>query len=97
MQHRSGQDSGIPEHQCSPVLCRLVTFVTLYDDQPLLPLFAREFGVSPAVASLPLSFSTIALALGILIAGTVSETVGRRQVITAALFLTSLLATGLLQ
>ncbi|HEY4745555.1 MAG TPA: hypothetical protein VIH45_12900, partial [Desulfuromonadaceae bacterium] len=26
-----------------------VTFVTLYDVQPLLPLFSREFAVSPAV------------------------------------------------
>jgi YNFM family putative membrane transporter len=71
-----------------------VTFITLYDVQPLLPLFAREFGVSPAVASLPLSFATIALALGMLIAGTVSETLGRRQVMTTALFLTSLLAVA---
>jgi YNFM family putative membrane transporter len=71
-----------------------VTFVTLYDVQPLLPLFALEFNVSPAVASLPLSFSTIALALGMLVAGTVSETLGRRQVMTVALFLTSLLATA---
>ncbi|HIJ89115.1 MAG TPA: MFS transporter [Desulfuromonadales bacterium] len=69
-----------------------VTFVTLYDVQPLLPLFAAEFKVSPAVASLPLSCSTIALALGMLIAGTVSETLGRRPVMTVALFLTSLLA-----
>ena len=71
-----------------------VTFVTLYDVQPLLPLFAQEFGVSPAVASLPLSFATIALAVGMLIAGTVSETLGRRQVMTTALFLTSLLAVA---
>ena len=41
-----------------------VTFVTLYDVQPLLPLFAREFRVSPAIASLPLSCATMALALG---------------------------------
>ncbi len=69
-----------------------VTFITLYDVQPLLPLFAHEFGVSPALASLPLSCSTIALALGMLVAGTLSETLGRRPVITTALFLTSILA-----
>jgi YNFM family putative membrane transporter len=69
-----------------------VTFITLYDVQPLLPLFAREFGVSPAVASLPLSSSTIALAIGMLVAGTLSETLGRRPVIITALFLTSILA-----
>lgn len=73
-----------------------VTFVTLYDVQPLLPLFAQEFGVSPAMASLPLSFATVALAFGMLLAGTVSETLGRRQVMTVALFLTSLLATATL-
>jgi YNFM family putative membrane transporter len=69
-----------------------ITFVTLYDVQPLLPLFAREFSVPPAVASLPLSVATIALAVGMLIAGTVSESLGRRQVMTVALLLTSLLA-----
>jgi YNFM family putative membrane transporter len=69
-----------------------ITFVTLYDVQPLLPLFAREFAVSPAIASLPLSVATIALAIGMLIAGTLSESLGRRQVMTVALLLTSFLA-----
>jgi MFS transporter, YNFM family, putative membrane transport protein len=69
-----------------------VTFVTLYDVQPLLPLFAREFGVAPAVASLPLSISTAALAFGMLLAGTVSESIGRRAIMASALVLTSLLA-----
>ena len=69
-----------------------VTFITLYDLQPLLPLFTREFGVSPALSSLTLSFSTVSLALGMLIAGTLSETLGRRAVMTVALFMTSLLA-----
>ncbi|MDD2309252.1 MAG: MFS transporter [Desulfuromonadaceae bacterium] len=73
-----------------------VTFITLYDVQPLLPIFAKEFGVSPAVASLPLSFATVALAVGMLIAGTVSETLGRRRVMAVALFLTSLLAVATL-
>lgn len=69
-----------------------ITFVTLYDLQPLLPLFARDFSVSPAIASLPLSVATAALAVGMLIAGTLSETLGRRPVMTVALALTSLLA-----
>lgn len=73
-----------------------VTFITLYDVQPLLPLFAREFGVSPAAASLALSSATISLALGMLIAGTVSETVGRRALMSVALFLTSFLALATL-
>jgi len=69
-----------------------VTFVTLYDVQPLLPLFSREFAVSPAVGSLPLSVATGALAVGMLVAGTVSETLGRKRTMALSLFLTSLLA-----
>jgi YNFM family putative membrane transporter len=69
-----------------------VTFVTLYDVQPLLPLFAVEFGVSPAMASLPLSAATGALAIAMLLSGTMSESLGRRPIMATALFLTSILA-----
>lgn len=70
-----------------------ITFVTLYDVQPLLPLFTREFGVSPAVGSLPLSISTFTLAVTMLLMGTVSESIGRKPVMVTALIFTSLLAT----
>jgi YNFM family putative membrane transporter len=69
-----------------------VTFITLYDVQPLLPEFAREFGVPAALASLPLSVTTATLAVAMLIAGTVSETLGRKPVMVMSLFMTSLLA-----
>lgn len=69
-----------------------ITFVTLYDIQPLLPLFSREFGVSPAVGSLPLSISTFTLAVTMLLMGTASETLGRKPVMVTALIFTSLLA-----
>ena len=69
-----------------------VTFITLYDVQPLLPVFSREFGVAPALASLPLSLSTGALAVAMLFAGTLSESLGRKRVMVASLITTSLLA-----
>lgn len=69
-----------------------ITFATLYDIQPLLPLFSNEFGVSPAAGSLSLSVSTCALAVSMLVAGTISETTGRKPLITVSLILTSLLA-----
>jgi YNFM family putative membrane transporter len=69
-----------------------ITFVTLYDIQPLLPLFSREFGVCPAVGSLPLSVSTLTLAVTMLLMGTLSETLGRKLVMATALICTSLLA-----
>jgi len=69
-----------------------VTFITLYDVQPLLPVFAREFGVTAAMGSLPLSLSTCALAIAMLFAGTISESFGRKRVMVASLVVTSLLA-----
>ncbi len=69
-----------------------VTFVTLYDLQPLLPAFGREYAVAPALASLPLSVATGALAVTMLFAGTLSETCGRKPVMVLALVASSLLA-----
>ena len=69
-----------------------VTFITLYDVQPLLPVFSREFGVTAALGSLPLSLTTCALAVAMLFAGTISETFGRKRVMVASLLLTSTLA-----
>ena len=54
------------------------TFSLLYDVQPLLPAFSREFHVSAAESSLALSLSTGFLALAILLAGAASESLGRR-------------------
>jgi len=71
-----------------------VTFITLYDVQPLLPVFSREFGLPAALGSLPLSITTCALAVAMLFAGTVSETLGRKRVMVASLLLTSTLALG---
>lgn len=69
-----------------------VTFITLYDVQPLLPEFSREFGVPAALASLPLSVTTCTLAIAMLLAGTISETLGRKPVMIFSLCMTSLLA-----
>ncbi|BCR04614.1 MFS transporter [Desulfuromonas versatilis] len=69
-----------------------VTFSTLYDFQPLLPLLAGEFGISPAMGSLPLSVATFALAWTLPISGTISDALGRRVLMGAAVLLTSLMA-----
>lgn len=71
-----------------------ITFVTLYDLQPLLPLFTREFGVSPATSSLTLSISTATLAIGMLFSGITSDAIGRKPLMVAALLCTSLLAVA---
>lgn len=67
------------------------TFATLYCVQPLMPDFVREFGVTPAESSLALSLTTGLLAGALLIAGVLSDGIGRKPVMVA-----SLLAVGLL-
>lgn len=69
-----------------------VTFITLYNVQPLLPVFAQEFNIPPALASLPLSLTTCTLAATMLLAGTISENLGRKPVMTASLLLTSIIS-----
>lgn len=69
-----------------------VTFITLYDMQPLLPVFSKEFGITAALGSLPLSVATCALAVAMLFAGSVSESLGRKPVMVASLALTSAIA-----
>jgi MFS transporter, YNFM family, putative membrane transport protein len=59
--------------------------------QPLMPVFARDFHVSAAASSLPLSLATGFLAPALIVAGTFSEARGR-----VPLMLASLLAAALL-
>lgn len=69
-----------------------VTFSTLYTFQPLFPNLVKEFGISPAVASLSLSFATFALALSLPISGSLSDAWSRRRLMGLSVLLASLLA-----
>ena len=62
------------------------TFSLLYSVQPLLPLFAVQFGLSAEGASLAVSLATGPLAIGILFAGFVSDRMGRRSLMIVAMF-----------
>ena len=69
-----------------------VTFSTIYTFQPLFPNLVEEFAVSPAIASLSLSFTTFALALALPISGSLSDAWGRRGIMGLAVIIGSLLA-----
>lgn len=69
-----------------------VTFSTLYDVQPLLPVLSAEFAVSPTVGSLILSISTFALAWTLPLCGTLSDAVGRKVIMATAIVLTAILS-----
>lgn len=62
------------------------TFALMYCVQPMMPLFSREFLVSPASSSLSLSFTTGFLAFSMLIAGGLSEAWGRKPIMVVSLF-----------
>nr|WP_302104708.1 MFS transporter [Polycladomyces sp. WAk] len=69
-----------------------VTFASLYSTQPLIPLLAKQFHVSPASASLSLSLTTGALAVCMLIISVVSESKGRKPIMTVSLMLSAILS-----
>ncbi|TPG16652.1 MFS transporter [Sphingomonas koreensis] len=62
------------------------TFSLLYSVQPLLPLFAHDFGLSAEAASLAVSLATGPLAVAILFAGLVSDRIGRRPIMVWAMY-----------
>ncbi|AZV62326.1 MFS transporter [Peribacillus frigoritolerans] len=69
-----------------------VTFADLYSTQPVIPVFAKQFGVSPAMASLTLSFATGTLALCLLLVSFFSENIDRKKIMGTALTLSALLS-----
>ncbi|MFV8826554.1 MFS transporter [Alkalihalobacterium sp. APHAB7] len=68
-----------------------VSFMILYSMQTLIPVFSNEFDVTPAVASLALSITTGFLAMTMLVTAIVSDSTGRKRMMTGALLLSSLL------
>ncbi|OWV96275.1 MFS transporter [Rhizobium sp. R693] len=71
-------------------LSGFATFSLLYCVQPLMPIFAADFAVSPAASSLSLSLSTGFLAVAIFFAAAVSESFGRRSLMFVSLLGASL-------
>ncbi|MBV8633372.1 MAG: MFS transporter [Burkholderiaceae bacterium] len=67
------------------------TFSLLYCVQPLMPVFAREFNLTPVQSSWSLSISTGALAVSLVIASAISDAVGRKSLMCGALVLSALM------
>lgn len=66
------------------------TFSLLYSIQPLMPLLAVQFHLTPAQSSWVLSISTLSLALSLLISSAISERVGRKPMMVTALALAAI-------
>lgn len=67
------------------------TFALLYSIQPLLPVFSLEYRLTEAQSSLALSLTSGLMAVCMLVASTVSETLGRKPVMVASVVSSSVL------
>ena len=66
-------------------LAGFAIFSSLYCVQPLMPTLADFFTVSATQSSFPLSVSTVALAVGLLFTGLISDRFGRKPIMVGAL------------
>ena len=66
-------------------------FALLYAVQPLMPMLARQFALTPSQSSWSLSISTLALALSLVLSGALSDRIGRKKLMTAALLAAAVL------
>lgn len=89
--YRAGTD-GYRRVMVAMFAAGMATFVLLYDIQSLLPELGAAYGVSPTHATLALSLTTAALAVTLLIAGPLSEVVGRTRLIHVALWSAAVVA-----
>jgi len=71
-------------------LAGFATFSLLYCVQALLPAFVTHFGVTPGASALSLSLSTGCLAVSIVLAGALSEGLGRRGLMFVSMLLAGL-------
>lgn len=69
------------------LLAGLSTFALLYSTQPLLPHFSEAYGLSAEEASLAVSLATGPMAFVLLVAGMISDRLGRRPLMIGSLLL----------
>ena len=67
------------------------TFALLYCIQPLMPMLSHEFALTAAQSSWSLSISTAALAISLLLTSFVSDRIGRKPLMVAALAVAALM------
>src|SRR5215471_10330961 len=77
----------MPQRTLAVVFAGFCAFLTLFAPQPMLPMLARAFAVSPARISLVVTASTLAVAITAPFAGFVADRFGRKRVIVPAAFL----------
>jgi YNFM family putative membrane transporter len=72
----------------------VATFALLYSTQALLPEFTRTFSVTAAQSTLSVSLTTMSLGAALLVAGPISEIVGRTRLIHLSLAASAVVAAA---
>lgn len=67
------------------------TFAILYVTQPLMPIFTSEFNIDATLSSLSVNLTTLMLAVSMLIFGSLSEALGRKNIMVISMVAASLL------
>ncbi|QCI21854.1 MFS transporter [Buchnera aphidicola (Hyadaphis tataricae)] len=67
------------------------TFSILYCVQSILPIFSKQFNLTPAESSLSLSAATGMMALGMLFTASLSDVIGRKLLMSTCLFIAAML------
>lgn len=84
-QRYTSKDGGFWRVAASLGCGALLIFSSLYAFQPLLPIFAKEFHITPTTSSLLMSLPVITMIPGLLILGFVSDRHGRTVVMKVSL------------
>jgi YNFM family putative membrane transporter len=72
----------------------LATFALLYSTQAILPELVSEFDVSSASSTLSVSMTTLGIGVALLIAGPLSDVIGRTRLIHLSLGASTVVAAG---
>ncbi|WP_022910686.1 MFS transporter [Aestuariimicrobium kwangyangense] len=94
--HRPG-DPGFTRLRIALFLAGVATFALLYAPQAVLPELTTAFAVTPGQAALVISAATLGLGVGLLVAGPLSDVVGRTRPMLVSLVVSGALglAVGL--
>jgi MFS family permease len=74
--------------------CGATAFIDMYATQPLLPLLRHEFAASEARVAMTVSALTLAVAFAALVVGPLADALGRKRVITTAIFVLAAVTFG---
>lgn len=68
----------------------LLVFANVYFTQPILPVFTKEFGISPLLSSMSISLVILSLGISLLFYGPISDSYGRRGIMIVTMAVATL-------